>query len=220
MKNKNKNLVSRLFGFSYIKGSLNETKNLIKSESKDKYLVETFEDALERHNLITDSEIYAHLKTNYNNRRVTSIIMIIASFAVIGQLIYNTILHPSNASYLSTLIQILAFTALFLIGIYESFRCYQIRVKKLGGLASFFKSFKNIYPSSFYKIEWLRVLNQDNLDEEKEGGEDVWSKIWSLKRSHIFTYGCCYNFNTFWSLFFLLLSLPVEIIVNTNIIRI
>ena len=158
MAGKKKGLFNKLVGWSYIKSSLSEATNLIKSERKTDYIVESFDEALERLGITTDDEIYEKMKKNYNGRRISSIIMLSVSIMVFIQLIYNITFNFNTVGYISILIQTLAFTALFLIGLYDSFRCYQIRVRKLGGLNIFLKSIKNIYPISFNKIDWLEKI--------------------------------------------------------------
>lgn len=173
MSSKNKNLASKLIGWSYIKGSLVETKNLLKSERKENYLVETFDEALERLDITSDDEIHLAMSRNYKGRMISSYIMITASILVLAQLIYNITVHTSNISYISILIQFLAFTALFLMGSYDSFRCYQIRVRKLGGLNEYVKSIKNLYPTRFSKIQWINDLAVKEDDIVKEGDSDA-----------------------------------------------
>lgn len=164
---KNKSLASKLIGWSYIKGSLLETKNLLSTEKKENYIVETFDEALERLDITSDEEIYYAMKKNYRGRMFSSYVMITASLLVLAQLVYNLTFHLGNLNIISVLVQSLAFTALLLMGIHDSFRCYQIRVRELGGLGRYFKSLKNIYPTRFSKIEWLNAISPERkLDEE------------------------------------------------------
>ena len=49
----------------------------------------------------------------------------------------------------------------------DSFRCFQISRRELGGLKEFYKNPINLFPKRFSKIEWLNEIKK--RIEDKEG---------------------------------------------------
>lgn len=177
MANKNKGLINKLIGWSYIKDSLVQTKKMLTAEKKENYIIETFDEALVRQNLTTDEDIYSTLKKNYQGRKTSSLVTLFFSglvFLNLTRLIYSNEISGAFISIdkgtigiLTIIIYSLASLALFLMSSLDSFRCFQISRRELGGIKEFYKNPINFFPKRFSKIEWLDEINK--RIEDKEG---------------------------------------------------
>ena len=154
MKKKKKGLLRRLSGFDDIKNNFIFTKNIITQKSKKEkkhQIKETFEEALRRHSIKKENE-EKHLTKKYLFQKITFFSYIISSIITSASITFQLYQeHSLGLIYYSLYFLSLA---LFIKCIESAFRCYQIRIRKLGGLKNFLKSPKQWYPKKYiYKGE-------------------------------------------------------------------
>ena len=148
-KSKKKGLLKRLSSIDDIKNNFILTKNLIKNKSKvskTKHIKETFEEALRRHSIKKEDEekhftgLYYRLKITFFAFLMTS--LIVCSFTSFQLYTNIDIGYLFYGSYLIS-------AALLIKSTEQSFRCYQLRIRTLGGLFVFLKSPKEWYPKKY-----------------------------------------------------------------------
>lgn len=149
-KEKKHGLFYKLAGISTIKMSFEHTRDMLKSataKNPNDRINETFDEALERHG-IPVNEREGHVIKIYKNMKISFVIMLAAilcfiSIGVIGNLINGNIVP-------AVLYASLTF-AFVTVAANNSFRCYQMRKKELGGLSNWLRSPKEWFPASLQK---------------------------------------------------------------------
>lgn len=147
--NKKKGLLKRLSSIDDIKDNFLFTKSLIKNQSKEvkkKYIKEDFESALRRLSIPKENE-ESHLTSVYYKLKVTFFSYAISSIIILFLSAYQSINSPEvgylyYAAYLITV-------ALVIKAVECAFRCYQVRIRMLGGLSKFLTSPKEWYPVKY-----------------------------------------------------------------------
>jgi hypothetical protein len=151
MSKEKEGLFSKLVGLRTIKMGFEQTGELVKSLSaKDPnlYLKETFDEALERHGIPVEKRD-AHLINIYKNLKLSFLMLLsmVILFSVIG---------AGKSFYTGNLLAGVAYSSLIFAFITvmanNSFRCYQIRNKELGGLSNWLRNYKEWYPMSLGKV--------------------------------------------------------------------
>ena len=151
-KNKEKHgLFYKLAGMRTMKFGFEHTKDMLKSlkvKNSNEYIEESFDEALDRLG-IPDENKETHLINIYKNMKLSFIIL---SCAVVLFIIIGVIVNLIQANYLSAFLY-LSITVAFLSVVFNnSFRCFQIRRKQLGGLKEWIKTPKEWYPVSLKKV--------------------------------------------------------------------
>ncbi len=124
--------------------SINMFKNL-KENRKKSYIIETFDEALNRLGISKDKE-EEHLTIVYNNLKNKTLIYL---FFSIFAFILNTVnMFKGNSNLLIYGFYLFVFI-LLLFAFNSAFRCYQIRKRKLGGLKEFTLSIKEWIPKKY-----------------------------------------------------------------------
>lgn len=150
MKNKKvkKGFFRKLTSIDEIKSSISFSVGMfsnLKEQRKKEYIVETFDDALQRLGVKKEKE-QEHLEFVYKNLKLKSLIYF--SFSIL-----TTILNTINILNGNKNILVFGFylfvLILLLFSFNSAFRCYQIRERKLGGLKNFFLSIKEWFPKKY-----------------------------------------------------------------------
>lgn len=150
MSNKKEGLFSKLVGMRTLRMGFDHTKDMLKSlKQKDPnlYIKETFDEALDRLDIPLENR-EAHLINVYKNLKLSFIMLLVMSllFLVVGVSINfyngNILAALSYSSLVFAFVSVMA---------NNSFRCYQIRIRELGGVKSWLKNYKEWYPSSLGK---------------------------------------------------------------------
>lgn len=143
-------LFYKLAGISTIKMSFEHTKDMLKSataKNPNDRINETFDEALERHG-IPVNERDGHISKIYKNMKVSFLIMFAAIVGFICVGIINNLIH---GNFIPALLYTSLTFAFITVAANNSFRCYQMRKKELGGLSNWLKSPKEWFPTSLNK---------------------------------------------------------------------
>ena len=150
MKRKNKKgLFKRLSSIDDIKENFILTKNLLKNKSKENkktYVKESFEQALQRLSIRKDDE-ESKLTSVYNKLKLEFFSYFTSSFLIFLLTTYQ-IMTMDNVGYIYYASYLIS-TALFIMALGKSLRCYQIRKRELGGLKIFLTKPKEWYPKKY-----------------------------------------------------------------------
>lgn len=151
MSKEKEGLFSKLVGLRTIKMGFEHTGEMLKTlKNKDPnlYIKETFDEALERHGIPVEKR-EAHLINIYKNLKISFIMLLFMSvlFFVIG--VFRSFYDGNLLAGLAYSSLIFAFITVMAN---NSFRCYQIRNKELGGLNNWLRNYKEWYPMSLGKV--------------------------------------------------------------------
>lgn len=143
-------LFYKLAGISTIKMSFEHTKDMLKSataKNPNDRINETFDEALERHG-VPVNEREGHIIKIYKNMKLSFLIMLAAIIGFIFVGVINNLMHGNIIP--AFLYASLTF-AFLTVAANNSFRCYQMRKKELGGLSNWLRSPKEWFPVSLKK---------------------------------------------------------------------
>lgn len=144
-KKEKKGLVYKLLGMSTLKMGFEHTKDMLKSathKDPNNYINETFDEAFERLGIPPEKRDQ-HAINVYKTLKISFIIM---TTAVLIFLIFGVARNFYYGNHLSAFLYIsLSFAFLSVIA-NNSFRCFQIRRRELGGLKDWFRNPKEWYP--------------------------------------------------------------------------
>lgn len=143
-------LFYKLAGLSTIKMSFEHTKDMLKSataKNPNDRINETFDEALERHG-IPVNERAGHIIKIYKNMRVSFLIMFAA---IIGFVLIGVLNNLIQGRLVPALLYASLTFAFLMVAANNSFRCYQMRKKELGGLSNWLRSPKEWFPTSLQK---------------------------------------------------------------------
>lgn len=149
-KEKKHGLFYKLAGISTIKMSFEHTRDMLKSataKNPNDRITETFDEALARHG-IPVNEREGHIIKIYKNMKISFLIMLAAiicflSVGVLGNIIKGNIVPALLYASLTF--------AFITVAANNSFRCFQMRKKELGGLSNWLKTPKEWFPTSLQK---------------------------------------------------------------------
>jgi len=148
-KKPKKSLLKRLSSIDDIKANFVFTRDLLKNKSKvskKERIKEDFNSALRRLSIMPENE-ESHLTKVYSKLKVTFFSYFISSICVSILTTYQ-IIEGINLGYLYYASYLIG-AALLMKSFESSFRCYQIRIRELGGLSNFFKKPKEWYPVKY-----------------------------------------------------------------------
>jgi hypothetical protein len=151
-KNKEKHgLFYKLAGVRTMKFGFEHTKDMLKSlkyRNPNDYIDESFDEALDRLGVPEENKAM-HLINIYKNMKVSFIIL---GFAVIFFLCIGVAGNLIKANYLSSFLYLSITVAFLSVIANNSFRCFQIRRKQLGGLKEWASTPKEWYPVALKKV--------------------------------------------------------------------
>lgn len=144
-------LLYKLAGAGTIKMGFEHTKDMLKSlkseSENNNYISETYDEALDRLGIPVEKRD-SHVISIYQNLKISFIILSTAAIAFIcSGFIYNLIL----GNILPSLLYLCVSLAFLSVAMNNSFRCFQIRRKQLGGLKEWAKQPKEWYPIALKK---------------------------------------------------------------------
>ena len=143
-------LFYKLAGISTIKMSFEHTKDMLKSATAtnpNDRITETFDEALERHG-IPVNEREGHIIKIYKNMKLSFLIMLVA---IIGFISIGVVKNLIHGNMIPALLYASLTFAFLTVAANNSFRCYQMRQKELGGLSNWLRSPKEWFPVSLKK---------------------------------------------------------------------
>jgi aminoglycoside phosphotransferase family enzyme len=143
-------LFYKLAGISTIKMSFEHTRDMLKSataKNPNDRINETFDEALERHG-IPVNEREGHIIKIYKNMKLSFLIMFAAIILFICLGVVNNII---NGNIIPAFLYASLTFAFITVAANNSFRCYQMRKKELGGLSNWLRSPKEWFPVSLKK---------------------------------------------------------------------
>jgi hypothetical protein len=143
-------LFYKLAGISTIKMSFEHTRDMLKSataKNPNDRINETFDEALERHG-IPVNEREGHIIKIYKNMKLSFLIMFAAIIGFICIGVINNLIH---GNIIPALLYASLTFAFITVAANNSFRCYQMRKKELGGLSNWLRSPKEWYPVALKK---------------------------------------------------------------------
>ena len=143
-------LFYKLAGISTIKMSFEHTRDMLKSataKNPNDRINETFDEALERHG-IPVNEREGHIIKIYKNMKLSFLIMFAAIILFICLGVVNNII---NGNIIPAFLYTSLTFAFITVAANNSFRCYQMRKKELGGLSNWLRSPKEWFPVSLKK---------------------------------------------------------------------
>lgn len=147
-KKEKKSFLRKLTSIDEIKSSISLSVKMfsnLKEQRKKEYIVETFDEALNRLGIKKDKE-EEHLQKVYNSFKLKTLIYLFFSIATALLNTMNILTGNKNIVVFGFYTFVLV---LVLFSFNSAFRCYQIRERKLGGLKIFFLSFKEWYPKKY-----------------------------------------------------------------------
>lgn len=149
---KKKGLVRKAIGFDTLKEGFTLTTDMVKSikPSKEEYIEETFEEALDRLGIKAENKI-DHLLKIYGQLRVRFLIYLFAQLLLLGWGIYNFAMYSNITTFISTIV---IFLLLTVFNLSNSLRCYQIRVMKLGNIKEWSSNYREWFPKKITKDYW------------------------------------------------------------------
>jgi len=158
MKNKKekKGFLRKLSSIDEIKSSISLSINMfknLKESRKKEYIIETFEEALNRLGINKDKE-QEQLEFVYKNFKFKTITYFL--FSLFAFLLNTFNILNGNQNILTYGFYFFV-VILLLFSFNSSFRCYQIRKRKLGGLKDFCLSIKEWIPKKYNYKESLNV---------------------------------------------------------------
>ena len=145
-------LFYKLAGISTIKMSFEHTRDMLKSataKNPNDRINETFDEALERHG-IPVNEREGHIIKIYKNMKLSFLIMLVA---IIGFISIGVVKNLIHGNMIPALLYASLTFAFLTVAANNSFRCYQMRQKELGGLSNWLRSPKEWFPVSL-KEAW------------------------------------------------------------------
>jgi hypothetical protein len=143
-------LFYKLAGISTIKMSFEHTRDMLKSatsKNPNDKINETFDEALDRHG-IPVNEREGHVVKIYKNMKVSFLIMLMA---IIGFICVGIIGNLINGHIVPAFLYASLTFAFVTVAANNSFRCYQMRKRELGGLSTWLRSPKEWFPTSLNK---------------------------------------------------------------------
>lgn len=146
-KKEKKGLMYKLLGLGTIKMGFTHTMDLIRSTTvrdPNNYINESFDEALERHGIPPEKRTQ-HLINVYKNLKISFVMLSIALIVFFAFGIVRNIMHDNLLSAFLYLSLSFAFAS---VVANNSFRCFQIRKRELGGLKTWLRSPKEWYPYS------------------------------------------------------------------------
>lgn len=156
MKDKKKHgLFYKLAGIGNIKMGFEHTKDMFKTvtdKNPDNYVVESFDEALERGLLklnIPKEKAEQHLINVYGNLKFITLFFGIAAVLL---LIIGMIPNLYHGKILPSLVYLSLCSFFLIYATYHAFRCYQIRYRRLGHLKEWIATPKEWYPVSLKKV--------------------------------------------------------------------
>lgn len=144
-------LFSKLLGLRTIKMGLDQTGEMLKNlKSKDPnlYIKETLEEALDRHGIAVEDRD-SHLINIYKNLKISFLMLLFMCFLFMFVGVFRNFYMGNLLAAIAYLSLIFAFLTVMAN---NSFRCYQIRKRELGGVKEWLKNYKEWYPVSLGKI--------------------------------------------------------------------
>ncbi len=150
MSKEKEGFISKLVGLRTIKLGFSQTVDLLKelkTRNNNEYITETFDEALERHGIPEEKREF-HLINVYKNLKISFIILFFAAILFLFLGVFRNIYLGNILASVAYISLIFAFLSVMAN---NSFRCYQIRNKKLGGLSLWLKNYKEWFPISLSK---------------------------------------------------------------------
>lgn len=154
MSKKKEGLLSKLVGMRTLRLGLDQTKEMIGSLNQrdpNTYIKESFEEALDRLDIPLEKRDM-HLINIYKNLKISFLMLLVMSllFFFVGVLSNfksgNVLAALSYSSLIFAFLSVMA---------NNSFRCFQIRYRELGGIKKWFKNPKEWYPKSLGSC-WIK----------------------------------------------------------------
>ena len=143
-------LFYKLAGISTIKMSFEHTRDMLKSataKNPNDRINETFDEALERHG-IPVNEREGHIIKIYKNMKLSFFFILVA---IIGFISIGVVKNLIHGNMIPALLYASLTFAFLTVAANNSFRCYQMRQKELGGLSNWLRSPKEWFPVSLKK---------------------------------------------------------------------
>lgn len=147
MSDNKEGLFAKLIGLRTMRLGFSHTKEMLKSLNErdpNLYIKETFEEALDRLEIPLEKR-NSHLINIYKNLKISFLMLLVMSFLFLFIGVINNFYNGNLLAALSYSSLIFAFLSVMAN---NSFRCFQIRHRELGGIKKWLKNYKEWYPIS------------------------------------------------------------------------